>query len=143
MELKVKKLHPDAKLPTRAHQSDLGYDIFALETVYLIPGEVMKIRTGIAVNFPKGYGAVIKDRSSMALKGFHVSGGVIDETYSSEISVLLTYITPVSGNRALINKGDKIAQLIPTQVVNWDVSEVDELEELERGSNGFGSSDLK
>ena len=68
--LKVKLLHPNAKLPTVAHPGDdLGYDLYAIEDVTLDPGKPIKVRTGIAVEGPPGYGFILGDRSSMAAKG--------------------------------------------------------------------------
>lgn len=152
MKLKVKKLHPDAILPTRAYVTDLGYDLYALEDVILRPtGSTFfvaakddiefvgstKIRTGIALEFPEGWGGIIKDRSSLSSKGLKISGGVIDSGYTGEISVVIDLFARHSWT---IRKGDKIAQLIPTPVTNWEVEETVELASKDRGSKGFGSS---
>lgn len=142
MNLKVKKLHPDAKIPTRAHEGDLGYDLYANESMILPLNQVVKVKTDIAVEFPEGWGAMIKDRSSMASKGITTSGGIIDNGFSGPLTVMLTYQQESTNDPSLyrIAKGDKIAQMIPTQVVDWDVVEVEEISENGRGSNGFGSS---
>lgn len=135
--LKVKKLHDEALMPTRAHQTDLGYDLYALEdTAGDAAGKPIKVRTGIAVSFPEGWGGILKDRSSMASQGITTSGGVIDAGYTGEICIMLS-----SNHFLSIKKHQKIAQLVPTQVVNWNVVEVDELPIKDRGSKGFGSSD--
>jgi|688.fasta_scaffold220273_2 dUTP pyrophosphatase len=138
--LKIKLLEDSAKMPTRAHSTDLGYDLYALETMYIPFGKPVKIRTGIAVEFPKGYGAFIKDRSSMASKGLATIGGVIDETYTGEISVIMLNLNFSFFKKKIIHKGDKIAQLVPIQTVNWDIEVVEELSVGERGNKGFGSS---
>lgn len=135
-KLKVKKLSETAKLPTKAHPTDLGYDIYADETVSLNPHFPTKIKTGIAVGFPEGWGGFIKDRSSMASKGFSVIGGVIDQAYIGELSVVMTH---TNGNM-FINKGDKIAQLVPIPLTNWPIFEVEDLGQTDRGEKGFGSS---
>lgn len=101
--LKVKKLHPDAKLPTVANPGeDLGYDLYALEDIVLEPGIQTVVRTGIAASatlltngvfdilIEKPAGLLIRDRSSMATKGITVSGGVIDAGYRGELAVILT-----------------------------------------------------
>lgn len=156
MPLLVKKLDPRATLPTCAHPGeDLAYDLFALEDTLLLPlGTVNKVRTGVALShghlalgggpsaiyyMPQRDGLLIKDRSSMASKGITVSGGVIDAGYRGEIIVLM--------NSALLayelKAGDKIAQVIPTQVLTGDeIVQVDEfMEELTaRGDAGFGST---
>lgn len=135
-KLKVKKLTETAKLPTKAHPTDLGYDLYADETVSIDGNSALKIKTGIAVGFPEGWGGFIKDRSSMASKGFAVIGGVIDQAYIGELSIVITYKRGVT----TIQKGDKIAQLVPIPLTNWPIIEVDNLGTTDRGEKGFGSS---
>lgn len=146
--LLVQKLHPDATLPTVAHPGeDLGYDLYALENVQMLPRATHKIRTGIAVRAAGPFatpsdtgipfGLLIRDRSSMAGKGLLVSGGVVDAGYTGEIVVLMTFI---DFGVYHINKGDKIAQMIPIPVWTDEVVEVDALPQMSRGAAGFGSS---
>ena len=138
MELKVKRLTDTAKLPEKAHQSDLGYDVFADEDKWIPYGEYRLISTGISVfNNTYRYGFIIKDRSSIAMKGLFTHAGVIDAGYTGEIKV---FFHNVSGTSIMIEKGDKIAQLIPTKVINFEVEEVEELFETKRGKKGFGST---
>ena len=138
MELKVKRHTDTAKLPEKAHQGDLGYDIFADEDKWIEPGGFTLISTGISVhNSSYKYGFIIKDRSSVAGKGLFTHAGVIDAGYTGEIKVLFHN---VSSTAIKIEKDDKIAQLVPTKVVNFEVEEVDELFETKRGKNGFGST---
>lgn len=88
--LKVKLLHPEAKLPTVTHAgSDLGFDLYSVEDVTLEPGVPTKVRTGIAVEAPAGYGFILGDRSSMAARGVTYAGGRIDAGYRGEILVCL------------------------------------------------------
>ena len=134
--MKILKLNPEAKIPTKANPGDLGYDLYANESLSVHPG-VNVIHTGIAIAFDEGWGGVIKDRSSMALRGTSVVGGVIDNGYRGEIIVLLRGY----GEGSLyIGKGQKIAQLIPVQVANFEIEEVEHLFETIRGGKGFGSS---
>lgn len=138
--MKIKKLSPTATLPTCAHPGwDLGYDIYASWAELVLNGETRPISTGIAIeNAVEGYGYIIKDRSSMALKGFSVTGGIIDAGFSGEIKVLLFNH---SGSDYVVNCGDKIAQLIPFPAWTSDpVQEVTELSDSERGDKGFGST---
>jgi deoxyuridine 5'-triphosphate nucleotidohydrolase len=135
-KLKVKKLTETAKLPTKAHPTDLGYDLYADETISIDGNSAIKIKTGIAVGFPEGWGGFIKDRSSMASKGFAVIGGVIDQAYIGELSIVITYKRGVT----TIQKGDKIAQLVPIPLTNWPIVEVENLQPTDRGEKGFGSS---
>src|SRR5271169_2315423 len=91
--LKVKLLHADAHPPTVAHAgSDLGFDLYSLEDVVLSPGVPVKVRTGIAVEGPTGWGFVLGDRSSMAARGVTYSGGRIDAGYRGEILVCLVNV---------------------------------------------------
>ena len=138
MELKVKQLTETARLPEKAHQGDLGYDVFADEDKWIPYGEYGLISTGISVlNNTYKYGFIIKDRSSIAMKGLFTHAGVIDAGYTGEIKV---FFHNVSSTSIKIEKGDKIAQLVPTKVVNFELEEVDELFETKRGKNGFGST---
>lgn len=155
MELKVLRLDPEAQLPTRAHIGDLGYDLYALEDVTLNPGEVTKVRTGIACNFPSDVGALIRDRSSVATKQqVFVVAGVIDQGYTGEI--IVAFHNPISwvrsdsmgNNRQVLQsgeiksfkKGDKIAQLVLVPITRALVQEVDTLAHTTRGDRGFGST---
>lgn len=144
--LLVQKLDPRATLPTVAHPGeDLGYDLYALEDVNLVPRQPQKVRTGIAVRAFSPYildgtashGLLIRDRSSLAAKGLLVSGGVVDAGYTGEIVVLMTY---VEFGAYYIHRGDKIAQMLPIPILTGEVREVDGLGESSRGSKGFGSS---
>ena len=138
MELKVKRLTDTARLPEKAHQGDLGYDVFADEDKWIPSGEYKLVSTGISIwsNSYK-YGFIIKDRSSIAMKGLFTHAGVIDAGYTGEIKVLFHNN---SSTAIKIEQGDKIAQLIPQPVVNFEVEEVEELFETKRGKNGFGST---
>ena len=138
MELKVKRLTETAKLPEKAHQGDLGYDVFADEDKWIAPGDFKLVSTGISVlNNTYKYGFIIKDRSSIAMKGLFTHAGVIDAGYTGEIKVLFHNN---SATAIKLERGDKIAQLVPTKVINFEVEEVDELFQTKRGENGFGST---
>jgi dUTP pyrophosphatase len=161
--LKVKLLHAEARPPTVAHAgSDLGFDLYSIEDVVLLPGVPVKVRTGIAVEGPEGWGFVLGDRSSMAAKGVTYAGGRIDAGYRGEILVCLVNVNqPVYSVRILrdgtgavadvalecmdasvqIRKGDKIAQLSPFESrTTLEVVVVEELSTSDRGSGGFGST---
>ncbi|HEX3470342.1 MAG TPA: dUTP diphosphatase [Silvibacterium sp.] len=161
--LKVKLLHADAQLPTVAHAgSDLGFDLYSIEDVVLLPGIPVKVRTGIAVEGPPHWGFVLGDRSSMAAKGVTYAGGRIDAGYRGEILVCLVNINqPLYSVRVLrdgagviadvtlectdasvhIHKGDKIAQMSPFESrTALQVVLVEELSASDRGGRGFGST---
>jgi dUTP pyrophosphatase len=142
--MKVKLLNPRAKVPTVKHPgSDLGYDLYALEELYLRTGYPTAVRTGIAIEFNQFWGGIIKDRSSMALKGITVSGGVIDSGYRGEIIVILTYQGQIDNpyDSWRILAGDKVAQIVLQRTNTREPIEVvNELSESDRGEKGFGSS---
>lgn len=143
--LKVKYLEPGALAPTVAHPGeDLGYDLYALDTVCLIPGKITKLRTGIAVEaidpYGKPLGLLIRDRSSMAAKGIFTHGGVIDAGYRGEIVVLMTAMGHEIYGAKTINAGERIAQMIPVPILTGSVNVFDELSRADRGDSGFGSS---
>ena len=141
--LRVKLLDPRAKLPAVAHPGeDLGYDLFALESVTLAPHQTVRVRTGIAVEARhpqtgEPLGLIVRDRSSMAARGIATTGGVIDAGYRGEILVLMVNLGEVAVE---LKAGDKIAQMIPVPVLTGAVEEVDSLEVSARAEKGFGSS---
>lgn len=137
--LKIKKIHPDATIPQRAHDGDLGFDLFSNETVVIRRGETKLVGTGIQCQFPWKFGALIKDRSSIASKkNLFTKAGVIDHGYTGEIKILFH---SQSDQDQTIQSGDKIAQMILIPVVDCIVEETDIDEDFStRGSDGFGST---
>ena len=145
--VKFKKLNDNARIPARALPGDLGFDLFALEPVHLYAGETVPVKTGIAAEFPEGWGAFIKPRSSQGKVGIDVFGGVVDSGYRGELIVLLHNANaPSSGALGqdeeiiIYNAGDKIAQLVLVPVFPGISEETDTLSETQRGSAGFGST---
>jgi len=141
--LRVKLLEAGARAPAVAHPGeDLGYDVFALETVVLGPRATVKVRTGIAVEArdPRtgtALGLLVRDRSSMAARGLATTGGVIDAGYRGEILIVMTNL----GDAAVeLKAGEKIAQMVPVPVLTGRVELVETLEESVRAAKGFGSS---
>src|SRR5665811_484444 len=86
MQIKIKKLREDAKLPTHGHPGDAGVDLYAVEDVVFPPGEQERVHTGLAVEIPEGYVGFIWDKSSISFNtGLKIMGGVIDSGYRGEI----------------------------------------------------------
>ncbi len=134
------KLHPAAKLPAYAHSGlfgDLAADLYAAEGTSLPIGATRAVATGIALEFPATHGALVEDRSGLALRGVTTLAGVIDPGYRGEIKVVLTNLgqEPVE-----IAAGDRIAQLRIVQRIEAAFEEVGELVEAPRGPRGFGST---
>ncbi|NUM25454.1 MAG: dUTP diphosphatase [Candidatus Buchananbacteria bacterium] len=138
MKIKVKRLNPEAQLPSYAHPGDVGLDLYALENYQLLPGENKIFFLGFALEFPEGYAAIVKDKSSLPKNGkIHTMGGVYDAGYRGEYNVNLINL----GDKPyLIEKGNKIAQLLIMPVVLAELETVDQLSETSRGEGRFGST---
>lgn len=138
MKLLIKKLHPDAKVPSFAHATDAGLDLCALEEVTLAPGQRASLRTGIAFAIPDGHVGLVWDKSGIAHKGgLKVLGGVIDAGYRGEIFVGLLNTSDVPYT---FEVGNKIAQILIQAIVQPELVEADELPEADRGNKAFGST---
>lgn len=141
MNLNIQRLHPEAILPSRAHEHDAGYDLYADETRWLNPGEWRLFPTGIALQIPAGHVGDIRSRSGLGAKGIIVGQGVgtIDAGYRGEVKVNL-YNRKQSPY--YVQAGDRIAQLVIIPIPTVTVMEVGSLDDTERGAGGFGSSGL-
>lgn len=138
MEIKVKKLKDDAVLPSYSHEGDVGMDVYSLEDYELKPGERKIFFVGFALEFPVGYAAIIKDKSSLPKNGgVHTMGGVYDAGYRGEYNVNLINL---GQENYKINKGDKIAQIVLFPVEIPTLTEVTELSDSARGEGRFGST---
>ena len=136
--MEFKRLDASARVPTRATQLSAAYDLYALENTVLECNKVVKVRTGIAVQLPLGTCGLIKSRSSLALRGCEVLGGVIDADYRGELMVI---INVVGGDSIAVNAGDRIAQLVPVQLYIGATREVAEFSRPEGDRvGGFGST---
>ncbi len=138
MNIRVKKLHPDAIMPSFAHSGDAGMDLYSVEDFVLKPGERRSVATGIAIALPDGYVSLVWDKSGLSHKfGVKTLGGVIDSGYRGEYLIGLVNL----GQELFeVKKGQKIAQLLIQRVERPDIEEVAELDETTRGTGGFGST---
>ncbi len=141
MDIKVKRLRPDAKLPSYALPGDVGMDMYSCEEDTVIaPGERKVFMTGFALEFPEGYGAFVMDKSSVSTKlGLKNFGGVFDAGYRGEYNVGLFNMGDTSQT---IQKGQKIGQVVILPIIHANLVEVDELSESERGEGRFGSTGI-
>lgn len=140
MNLPIKLLNPDAKMPTKGSSGSAGYDLYAsIEDPWAIEcGQRVAVPTGISVAIPEGYYGRIAPRSGLAYKhGIDVFGGVIDSDYRGEIKAIL-YNT--EGDDFQMKPGDRIAQLIIERCHDVKFIEFDELPPSDRGNGGFGST---
>jgi dUTP pyrophosphatase len=141
MSLRVRRLDERATLPSRAYPGDAGLDLYALEDAELAPGERAQIRTGIAVEIPRGHAGLVLPRSGLAARhGIALvnAPGLIDEGYRGEVRVLL--LNTDRQEAFEVAPGERIAQLVVAAVATGDVEEVDDLTASARGESGFGST---
>lgn len=141
--LRFCKINPNGPGITKAHEEDAGYDLYSTEKILFEPYERKVINTNVKIIIENDKFGKIYDRSSMAKKGFKVSGGIIDSGYTGEIKCILTNL---SNEILIVEEGYKIAQLIIHTFVNGEPLEIENGEYLEktshfvRGEKGFGSS---
>lgn len=137
--IKVKLLSENAILPTRANPTDAGLDLYSAQDVgYYSYNNTIKVPTNIAIAIPPGYVGLIRDRSSVSLTGLKVTAGVIDSGYHGDIQVV--FINTNEGH-GIIEKGQKIAQILILPVLTPTPYAVKELDVTPRDQKGFGSSD--
>jgi dUTP pyrophosphatase len=131
------KLDEGAKMPSRAHSTDAGLDIYSREDQIVQAKESAKFDTGVHIELPVGTVGMLKSKSGLNVKHGIVSEGVIDVGYTGSIVVKLYNH---SGVDYRVKAGDKISQLVILPILTPTLELVDSLDATERGDNGFGSS---
>ncbi|MDD5191646.1 MAG: dUTP diphosphatase [Candidatus Nanoarchaeia archaeon] len=140
ISVKVKKLHPDAIIPYYAHDGDAGLDIFSNEDCIIKAGERKLISTGISMELPDGYVALVWDKSGLAgNNGLHCLAGVGDAGYRGEYKIV---VFNTSKDDYYVKKGQKVSQILIQPIMAAEIEEVKELSETKRGDGGFGSTGL-
>lgn len=165
LPVRFRKLHADAATPVYAKPGDSGFDLVATEDVIVRPGETAKVPTGLAFEIPQGYEIQVRPRSGVTTKTkLRVAFGTVDQQYRGEVAVMVdntaqktvdigvySHLRLIDGdivhsevkrqpNTYLIRKGDRIAQAVIAPVATATFTQVDELNETERGTGGFGST---
>jgi len=142
--LQVRKIHPQAQLPVRAHAGDLGFDLYAAKPAVLPSGDWANVGTGLQIALPLGVAGLVLPRSGLAARhGISVlnAPGLIDCGYRGEVGVILIN----HGHEAFhVSPGDRIAQLAFVGAYLPEIVLVDELPAADdsRGNGGFGSSGI-
>ncbi len=141
-QVKLKKLNDKAVIPAYGTPFSAGADLYAVtdETVTVAPGQTYLVHTGIAVEIPEGYAGLIYARSGLATKkGLAPANkvGVIDSDYRGEIMIPMYNHSDVP---AVINNGERVAQMIIMPYLSAEFTETDELDDTARGDRGFGST---
>jgi dUTP pyrophosphatase len=137
--VKIQRLSPTAKIPTRAYGGNAGLDIYADGYYSLFPGDITEVKTGIKIQIPKGYVGLIWNKSGLAKLEIHTVGGVIDSGYRGEIIILVKNLSEDIFN---ITKGQQIAQILIQKVEPLEIVENKIYDDTDRCGNGFGSSGL-
>jgi dUTP pyrophosphatase len=142
VKIKIKKLQPEAVIPTYAHKGDSGMDVFAINELVLLPMRRALIETGLSFEVPQGYEIQVRPKSGLALKeGISIvnTPGTLDSNFRGELGVILINH---SGKPFKVEKGKKIAQIVVSKVETATFNEVKSLSKTMRGSGRFGSTGL-
>lgn len=140
MKAKLVKLRDNAHIPTKGSDKAAGFDLYACNETYILPGQTKLIPTGLAIQPPEGFCMKIYARSGLATKrGLRPANcvGICDEDYTGEYMVALHND---SNEMQVVEEGERIAQLAFERYYSFEFEEVEKLDETERGSGGFGST---
>ena len=139
MIVKLLRVSPNAKLPTKGTVGSVYYDIYAAEDVYLLSGGIWPVITGWNIEVPEDWFLDIRPRSGLAVKGITVnnSPGTVDADFRGELKIILINL---SGAAYVIHTGDRIAQCALMPVIKCNFFEVSELTKTARGEGGYGST---
>jgi dUTP pyrophosphatase len=135
--MKVKKLDPRALLPHRAHATDSGADLFALERTVLPARKITKVHTGIAVELPENTSGIIWGKSSVESKGIKAMAGLVDAPYRGELIVCMYNLNDTD---FVFEAGQKVAQLVVLPTLYPSFEEATTLSDTSRADGGFGST---
>lgn len=138
--MKIKRLNNNAIIPTYGSKHSAGLDLYSVENISILDGDCAKIKTGISVEIPNGYFGAIFARSGLSTKqGLRPANcvGVVDSDYRGEVIVPLYND---SSETRTVFAGDRVAQMVILPYAKVELEEVDELDNTERGTGGFGST---
>ena len=130
-------MNDNAIIPARASKESAGLDLCSSIDVDIEVGSIKKVNTGICIYLPENSCGSIRDKSSLASKGLLTLGGVIDSDYTGEIIVIMTSLIKTIKTK----KGQKIAQLIVSNIMYPEIKKVKFLKDTERNNKGFGEID--
>ncbi len=139
--IRVVRLRPGARLPSRATPGSTGLDLHAClpEPGFLdIGSDPVLVPTGLAIEVPRGYDAQIRPRSGLSARGVLATFGTLDSDYRGEVFVTMYCVGSAAPYR--VCDGDRIAQLVVAAIADLPVIEVDRLTDTDRGVGGHGST---
>jgi len=141
MQLKVKKINAEAKLPSKGNPGDAGLDFYTLEEVTFLPGAQMRVHTGIALEIPEGFVGLVWDKSGISFnKSLKIVGGVIDAPFRGEF---IASMVNLSKETQVLEKGQKFTQMIIQKFEDCEIVESDKLSDTIRGEGREGSTGVK
>ena len=135
--MEIVLMNDNTIIPTRASKESAGLDLYSSIDVDIEVGSIKKVNTGICISLPENSYGSIRDKSSLASKGLLTLGGVIDKDYTGEIIVIMTSLIET----IKIKKGQKITQLIVSNITYPKIKKVKFLKDTERNKKGFGEMD--
>ena len=140
MKLKIKRLHPDATIPSSATEGASGLDLYAClpDGEVLLSQDPVRVPAGVALEIPPGYDVQVRPRSGLSLKGIGVAFGTVDSDYRGEVLVTMWVFGSRRGHT--VRHGDRIAQLVVSRLAELPVVEVEALSASSRGAKGHGST---
>lgn len=137
LQVKVQKLDPRAKIPTKAHETDSGFDLYAVQDCTIPPHSHVRTFCGVAFELPAGYEMQVRGRSGLAGKGIITHFGTVDNGYRGEVATILYNHTSQPYH---VKEGDRIGQVVVVPAPVVEMIEVDELSQSNRSASGFGST---
>ena len=140
MKIKLIKHSEEMPMPTRKHYNDAGADVASMIDCVLPAHGALKVPLGFGIELPDGYQAIIQPRSGLSTKGIIANVAPIDSGYTGEINALMTNCTDED---FVIEKGDRIGQLVIMPILLADFTYDEETFSHKRGSAGFGSTGMK
>ena len=135
--MEIVLVNKNALIPTRASKSSAGLDLYSSIDVNIEVGSIKKVNTGICISVPENSYGSTRDKSSLASKGLLTLGGVIDSDYTGEVIVIMNSLI----ESIKIKKGQKIAQLIVSNITYPEIKKVKFLKDTERNNKGFDEMD--
>ena len=135
--MEIVLMNKNASIPTRASKGSAGLDLYSSIDINIEVGSIKKVSTGICISLPESSYGSIRDKFSLASIGLLTLGGVIDGDYTGEIIVIMTSLI----ESIKIKKGQKIAQLIVSNIMYREIKKVKYLKETKRNDKGFGEMD--
>ena len=136
--MEIVLMNDNAIIPTRASKESAGLDLYSSIDVDIEVGSTKKVNAGICIYLPEILSGSIRDKSSLESKGLLTLSGVIDKDYTGKTIVIMTFLIET----IKIKKGQKIAQLIVSNIMDREMKKVESLKETERNNKGFGEMDL-